>query len=210
MDFFRTFLVRSSSALAPQIDSDALLREATAKKAEGNINDAIELLRQFWSAEPFGSSGYGVEAYLKLPMYLQHAGRRDDAWHALDLLMRNFRLTTAKENEQVLPMLQSKIYDKMRLFWQREGEPLAAVKYGVLCHLQWLLGLHRQRRKEEFRECARRETIEAVIEPLLRKAQKLHLKARLCDLTTIEVCRLPTFDVDAFTTAIDQLLLKEQ
>lgn len=200
-------LGNSSSATLQQIDSGTLLREATANKAAGNINGAIELLRQFWLAEPFGSSGYGVEAYLKLPMYLQHAGRRDDAWRALSLLMTDYVLSTAKLNDQVLPMVRSEIYDKMRLFWQREGEPSIAVKYGILSHMHWLLGLHHQRRRVELRDCASRDVIENVVKPLLKKAKRLHKQSRLCDLVESEVRKLPSIDVRALEAVIDQITL---
>lgn len=209
MGSFRTFLFGDDSAPDAQpSDSGALLRGATAHKTAGNLNGAIELLKQFWVAEPFGSSGYGVEAYLKLPMYLQHAGRSDEAWSALNALMTGYVFSTAKLNEQVLPMMQSEIYDKMRLFWQREGEDSIAVKYGILSHMHWLLGLQRQRTREELRDCASRETIEGVVKPLLRKAKSLHQTTAVCDLVESEVRKLPNVDVNSLGAGVDQLILK--
>lgn len=208
MGSFRTFLFGDDlEPDAQPIDSGALLRGATARKAAGNVNGAIELLNQFWVAEPFGSSGYGVEAYLKLPMYLQYAGRRDEAWRALNALMTGYVLSTAKLNEQVLPMMQSEIYDKMRLFWQREGEASRAVKYGVLSHMHWLLGLHRQHRRDELRDCASRETVEAVVKPLLKKAKSLHQTTAICKLIESEVRKLPNVDVNSLGAIVDQLIL---
>ena len=94
MGSFRTLLFGDDSTPSAQpIDSGALLREATANKTAGNINGSIELLKRFWVAEPFGSSGYGVEAYLKLPMYLQVAGRRDEAWRTLNVLIADYVLS---------------------------------------------------------------------------------------------------------------------
>jgi hypothetical protein len=104
-------------------------------------------------------------------------------------------------------MMRSDIYDKMRLFWQREGECSVAVKYGILSHMHWLLGLYRQRRREELRDCSSRETIEAVVEPLLKKAKKIQQKSALCDLVESEVLKLPSLDVHLVGGAIDQLLL---
>lgn len=211
MVFFALFLSPGGlSATQQQIDSAALLREATSSKAAGEIKHAIELLRQFWLAEPFGSSGYGVEEYLRLPMYLQHAGRRDDAWGALNALMTDYVLTPTRLNEQCLPMMRAEIYDKMRLFWQREGEPSIAVKYGILSHMHWLLGLHRQRRREELRDCASPEAIESVMKPLLTKAKKIQYKFALCELVKSEVLKLPSLDVHSVGGAIDQLLLAGQ
>lgn len=209
MGFFRIFLGRDddSSPSAGPIDSGALLREATANKAAGNVNGAIELLKRFWIAEPFGSSGYGVEAYLKLPMYLQVAGRRDEAWRTLNVLIADYVLSTPKLNDQVLPMMRSEIYDKMRLFWQREGEASSAVKYGILSHMNWLVGLHRQRRREELRDYASRETIEAVVKPLLKKAKLLHQTTAICDLVESDVRKLPNVDLNSLGDVIDRLVL---
>src|SRR5258706_11179069 len=149
MGFFRSLLGDDRTSNRQPINSGALLTNATAEKADGNINAAIELLKQFWEEQPFASSGYGVEAYLKLPMHLQEAGRGDEAWRTLKTLLSDYVLPNAKLNEQILPMARSDIYDKMRLFCQREGEAQAAIKYGILSHMQWLLGLHNQRRREE-------------------------------------------------------------
>src|ERR1700730_17240440 len=113
---------RNSSSVELPFDSGSLLRAATAKKDAGDLEGAIKLLERFWSEEPFVSSGYPAASYLKLPMYLQKAGRRDDAWRAMNLLMTSYIYPTANQNNQVLPMTRSEIYDKMRLFWQREDE----------------------------------------------------------------------------------------
>jgi hypothetical protein len=207
MGFFRSFLGDDRPPNRQPIDSGALLRNATSEKATGNINGAIELLKQFWEEEPFVSSGYGVEAYLKLPMYLQQAGRGDEAWRTLKILLSDYVLSSAKLNEQTLPMARSDIYDKMRLFWQREGEAQAAIKYGILSHIHWLLGLHYQRRREELRECANRETIEAVVKPLLKKAKSLQYATTICDLVESEVSNIPNVDETSLGVAIDQLVL---
>src|SRR5260370_26155700 len=132
MRFFRILLGNDRTTNRQPIDTSELLRNATAEKARGNINWEIELLKRFWEEEPFALSGFGVEAYLKLPMYLQQAGRSDEAWRTLKKLLSDYVLSGAKQNEQVVPMVQSVIYDKMRLFWQREGKAQAAIKYGIL------------------------------------------------------------------------------
>src|SRR5258707_14181075 len=104
MGFFRQLFGDDRTPNRQPIDSGALLRNATAEKADGNINGAIELLKRFWEEEPFASSGYGVDAYLKLPMYLQQAGRGDEAWRTLKILLSDYVLSSAKLNEQILPM----------------------------------------------------------------------------------------------------------
>lgn len=207
MRFFRTLLGDDRTPNQQPIDSSELLRNATAEKARGNINCAIELLKRFWEEEPFASSGFGVEAYLKLPMYLQQAGQPAEAWRTLKTVLSDYALSEAQQNEPIVPMARSLIYDKMRLFWQREGKAQAAIKYGILSHMQWLLGLDRQHRREEFRDCAKRETIESVVEPLLKKAKCLHYASPIYDLVEAEITRMPGVDENSLGSAIDRLVL---
>ena len=140
-------------------------------------------------------------------MYLQTAGRRDEAWRILTELLASYVLPTEKLNEQVLPMMRSEIYDKMRLFWQREGKASIAIKYGVLAHIHWLIGLHRQQRRRELNDCVSRHTIEAVVKPLAKKAKRLDRTAAICDAVETEARKLPDIDINSLSDVIDRILL---
>src|SRR5262245_45794184 len=125
----RKLLSLLTTSSSPQINDvplggnpDALLRAATAKKDEGQIDTAIQLLRQAYQLIALSSIQYPVETFLRLPLYLQRAGKADEAWAELNKLLTN-GYPNQPASQQLLPMDHYVIYDKMRLFLQREGNP---------------------------------------------------------------------------------------
>jgi len=174
-------------------DPNALLKEATALKKEGNLDAAITKLRQAYDAISTTNVTYDVKPFLRLPMYLQEAGRNDEAWKELNNLLLGF--PNQLKSEEVLPMTHSIIYDKMRLFLQREKKFEKAVLFSVFSYLCWIKGLSLQRRKHELRDCLRRKTIEQAIASDIRKAKLTRLAEQLVDIVERQAERLPDLDL---------------
>lgn len=120
--------------------SGELLTETTKQKDNGNINKAIEILREAYKEMDNENIIYGINPYLRLPMYLQQVGRNDEGWRELNELLIKMNKT---DNREIFPMDSSIIYDKMRLFLQREGKNKLAIKYGIFSYLFWAIGLYR-------------------------------------------------------------------
>src|ERR1035441_609037 len=137
-------------------DPSKLLRKATAQKESGNIEEAIATLRRAYNAISKGQTVYPIETFLRLPAYLQQAGHRDEAWQAYQKLLTEGCPLQLKMAD-LIPMYQSAIYDKMRLFLQREGSPIPAVAYGILSHCSFAVGLYRQNRKAKLQSYVRSE-----------------------------------------------------
>lgn len=120
-------------------DPDILLKKATSKKKEGDFDNAIKLLKLAYKEISKGPMVYPVDTFLRLPLYLQAAKRNDEAWREF-----NFLLTKGYPNQmsdlEFIPMDHSIIYDKMRLFLQREGKPELAIKFGIFSFLSWAIG----------------------------------------------------------------------
>ena len=111
-----------------------LLKMATEKRNAGDINAAIELLRKAYVEIGNDSIVYSVSTFLRLPLYLQQAGHTDEAWREFNLLLtRGFPKQVT--NPALLPMEHCQIYDKMRLFLQREKKFDLAVRFGVLSYI---------------------------------------------------------------------------
>ena len=169
--------------------ADKLLRMATEYKTD-DINKAIDYLKKAYIEIAKTKTEYSVETFLRLPLYLQEANKSNEA-----LIEFNNLLNNGYPNEHrikiLIPMHQARIYDKLRLFWQREKQPVKAISYGVYSILLDALGLYRQKRKEELNFIKDKAHIIDRIIPLYKKAQKLDLIDKAADLILTELQKLP-------------------
>lgn len=184
-----------------------LLKMATEKKESGNVDEAIELLRKAYTAIGNDHIVYSVSTFLRLPLYLQKAGRNDEAWREFNLLLTRV-YPNQIQNVELLPMEHSQIYDKMRLFLQRENKYDLAIRFGISSFISWAVGLHRQKRKSELKEYIERENIEVTVIALLRKAKKLKLKDKLTEVVESETKTLPDIDFADLGYKIDEIVLQ--
>lgn len=92
-------------------------------------------------------------------------------------------------------MTHSIIYDKMRLFLQREKKFEKAVLFSMFSYLCWIKGLSLQRRKRELKDCLRRKAIEQAIASDIRKAKLTRLSEQLVDIVARQTGRLPDLDL---------------
>lgn len=187
-------------------DPDKYLREATAKKKAGDVDGAIESLREAYKIISKTSINYTIDPYLRLPLYLQQAGKNDEAWSEFNRLIVEGYPNQMKIRE-LIPMDHSAIYDKMRLFLQRENKPIESVKFGVLSHLSWGLGLYYQERKKELKTHISKSSIEAMLEGLLKKAKKPELRSELAKIITLEIKEFPKIDLANIGRKVDQAVL---
>lgn len=122
------------------VDCGELLRQATSHKESGDWDAAVKCLYQFKRMAETDSTVYPIETHLRLPLYLQAAGRFNDAIAEFNLLLNNAKAQKAKEYAhqpvRVQTMLWhsdlSIVYDKMRLAYQREGLPDEVARYRKL------------------------------------------------------------------------------
>ena len=169
-----------SVGFATNPKADAALRRATELKQAGRISEAIEELINFQRHAKAGNVLYPVESYLRLPMYLQAAGRRDEAWEQFYQLLKE-GYPKQLPNEGVRLAEKSAIYDKMRLFLQRDKNPLLAVHFGVLCYASWLAALFKQSRLDELVKEQSPEKMQLKLDGLLAKAKRPDLRESLND-----------------------------
>ncbi len=188
-------------------DPDKLLREATAKKKDGDMDGAIESLREAYKTISKTSVNYTIDPFLRLPLYLQQAGKNDEAWSEFNRLLVEGYPNQMKIRE-LIPMNHSAIYDKMRLFLQRENKPRESVKFGVFAYLSWGLGLHYQERKKELRTHISKSSIVAMLEGLLKKAKMPHLKNELVKIVMLEIKEVPNINLANIGKQIDQIVLR--
>lgn len=186
-------------------DPSKILKEATAAKKTGNIDEAISLLRKAYKTIPRGPFDYDIKTFLRLPLYLQEANRPEEAWDEFNNLLKKSS-DEQSDYPELIPMSHSLIYDKMRLFSQREGRNTEAVKYGIFSHFSWATGLFLQKRNDEFKDCTTAETLENLVAGLLKKAKKENLTNKLSNTLKHEIKNIPNIKFDSLGKCIENVL----
>ena len=202
-----TQLFNNQPAKTETFSASDLLKMATEKRDAGDLDEAVELLRKAYAEIGNDYVSYSVSTFLRLPLYLQQTGRNDEAWREFNLLLtRGF--PNQIQNLELLPMEHCQIYDKMRLFLQREKKFDLAVRFGLWSYISWAVGLHRQKRKAELEGYIDRDNIEENVVALLKKAKKLNLKDELVDVVEAETKALPNIDFGKLGRKIDEIVLR--
>lgn len=103
-------------------------------------------------------------------------------------------------------MDNSAIYDKMRLFLQRENRMSESVKMGVLSYISWGIGLYYQKREQELKEYMSEPSIVTMIEGLLIRANIIDCKLELINLVIQEISKLPTINMAGVGKEVDKIV----
>ena len=101
-----------------------LLKDATAKKKD-DIDGAIECLKEAYKlSEKKEDYALGLQSYLRLPKYLLLAGKSDDAYGQLSLLLSH---GYPWQNKKMLMWDHSEIYKAMSQQLEKENKYLDAI-----------------------------------------------------------------------------------
>jgi len=183
-----------------------LLQKAAAEKKSGEIDDAIETLYEAYKEISRTSINYGINHFLRLPLYLQQANRTDEAWREFNrLLVEGY--PNQVRTPALLSMDHAVIYDKMRLFLQREQRAQEAVKFGIFSYLLWAIGIHKQSRRQELRTYMAKNAIKTMLLELLKKAKMEDLYPELQDIFNKHVKTFPRINFPLLGRDINRLLL---
>jgi len=171
----------------------------------GDMANAIEYVRTAYELIADDFVAYPVDTFLKLPMYLQKAGRNDEAWSYFNNLIINGYPNQVGGG--VTYMDHSKIYDKMRLFLQREKKADRAVRFGVWSYICWGRGLFAQKRWSELRGFFDEDSIRAALEPLLKKAKRLDVMDLLVISIVESTKEVSEIDLRIIGDNVDELVM---
>lgn len=172
------------SAIDLQISD--LSKKATQLSKHNDLDSAINCLQQANDLMAKASLIYTIESRLRLPIYLQQAGRYTEAKAEFEnLLMAAHSQTTLEFPrlhgvELVRPVAyrKSAIMDKMRLAAQREGDFLPACYFAVLSLAAHAVGRHYQSPEFDASAFYSDETKwEKAVANLLKKAGLGYLQA---------------------------------
>ena len=194
----------ASPSVSPElVEADKLLKEATTKKKSRDINGAIKALRDSYKILNENSMLYPIQTYLRLPLYLQEAGRSDEAWNEFNQLIMWVN-TKPRYSPEVTPMDLSIIWDKMRLHLQREGKNDYAVQFAVWSYVAWAVGLYMQKREDELEAYKAEINIQKALETCLRKANKEFLTDRLVKVILDSLNNLPIVDYKEIAKTVQE------
>ncbi len=189
---------------------NTLLTDATVKKDNGAIDEAIELLQKAYDEIAKTDIDYGVNTFLRLPLYLQAAKRNDEAWREFNLLLtigypNRLQIPGVRENDEAI------IYDKMRLFLHREGNNILAIRYGILSYLSDTLSRYISQDRDDYfkaqyKNWISKDTYEEIILKLLKKAQKGDKLQEICNVVQNWINVIPTEDMLVVEEAVTKIL----
>ena len=182
--------VKSSIGMGTDDTIQRLLKEASQKKRDGDIDGAIVLLEAAYKELDKHSWGFPIEVYLRLPLYLQESDKKDEAWKEFNRLVLWVN-SKPRYSREGTPMELSAIWDKMRLFLQREGKNDYAVQFAVWSYLSWAVGLYMQKREDELEAYEAETNIRKALKTSLHKADKEFLTARLVKIILGALNNLP-------------------
>ncbi|WP_322080250.1 hypothetical protein [Burkholderia cenocepacia] len=118
---------------AKDIETSALLREATRLSDTGDLDKAIACLQETHRRMAISPVSYPVETWLRLPLYLQKAGRFAEAMDEFAKLVANTPTRIAREQPHLSAAKHEKfvkqdiaiIEGKIRLASEREAKTKA-------------------------------------------------------------------------------------
>jgi hypothetical protein len=133
-----------------QLKADELFKQASTRKDQGDLEGAIRLVRSAYDEICRANAMFPIELFLRLPMYLQQAGRPREAWQEFhDLLFEGYPNQT--KDVSLRAHDRSKIFEKMRLFLEADGKPEVATVFGVFSRVSKGISLHYEGRGRELR-----------------------------------------------------------
>lgn len=185
--------------------SAKLLKEVTRLKKSGRLDEAIETLKKAYHEIEREGGGHTMSTYLRLPMLLQQAGRPDDAWEEYNRLLLSDP-TGSGVSRELTPMHHSQVYDKMRLFLQREGKTELAVGHGLMSAISWATGLYYQKRMSELASMLEDENLENVVVPLLRKAKLPNAAPSVVRVLRAALEQVPKVDVQGMVDEVQRAM----
>lgn len=119
--------------LFPRNDNDQKISELNKQATQyssSDINKAIECLEVVWELIPNAMMNYGAKGYVRLPKFLQQAGRFDEAKQKFNelILLADYHAEQASKTHDLKEfycpfckeLFLSEVYDAMRIVYKRE------------------------------------------------------------------------------------------
>ncbi len=113
-----------------------LFKDATAASYEDSAR-AVVLFHEACEQAALSGRDFGIDVFLRLPRYLQECGRSDEGWREFNNLLTT-GYPNMPEGDRNQYYREAAIYDKMRLFLQREKRFATAVTFGAKSIIRYI------------------------------------------------------------------------
>jgi hypothetical protein len=192
----------SHGAPPKQTRADEWLKEAAALKDADDVDGAIKLLKRAFEEIRRENVLYSVETFLRLPVYLQRAGKMKDAWQEFNhLLFKGY--PNQPKDEAILAIDRAKIFEKMRVFLERDGRADVGAVYGVFHLVCKGIALHKEQRQRELRSSFSKTACADCIHELKKHPGNLGPLQPVRDAIVEELGRYPDVDFEMLGKRID-------
>jgi len=194
-----------SSSTAGRIRADDLLKQASDAKEQGDLESAIRLLRDAYDEVCRANAMFPVEDFLRLPMYLQQAGRSREAWQEFsDLLFQGY----PNQSRDVILVAKdrAKIFDRMRQFMEMGGKKDVAQVFGVFSLVCKGISLYHEGRTRELKTWFSKSACTEFVKELKAYTGNLGKLQGVQYAVVGELDEYPTIDFDLLAQRIDVTL----
>lgn len=214
------------------MDDRSIIKEASDLKKAGDINGAI--LKLYLICKP-GTKTTPCDECLRLPLYLQQAGRSDEAW----AILNEYLYFEQPKNDVYSIHFIAKLYDKMRMLLQKKGNHKRAIHFGIMHHIYLLRSAYKNikvhvdniskftssrydphdienivrinrdakaREKKHIINLSSKDKIKSVIMPLLKKGKFDSCYEDINNIVMIWVEKLPLCNDKDYSDRIDAVL----
>jgi len=194
-----------SDKLKNNLDPDRpweVLKVATQYAKKQEYDTAIQILRGAFDEMARRGDPYELDARLRLPRYLQKAGRNDEAWGELNKLTHEFGFKVGDPYFNFF-----RIHDAMRIFLQREKKFDWAVCHAAWSHLDHIMALSGDPySSDKLREFCSMSFITQKMRPHLKKAKAESLSSEVCGIIKKHAEKLRKADAAYMVKEIGDLL----
>lgn len=186
---------------------DGWLREAGEHKDANDFDGAIKLLERALEEIKRENVAYQVDAFLRLPSYLQQAGRTREAWQEFNKLLLGGYPNQPRDGGRVM-LDRARILEKMRHFLDRDGKSDIGTVYKTLGQVCEGVGQCRDDRKREVLSRFAKTTCQEMASELRKYTGNLGPLQDLRPILVEELGKWPDLDFERMGGRIDAVFAK--
>ena len=189
-----------------RLKADGLFKQASVHRDQGDLEAAIRLLREAYDEVRRANALFPVDSFLRLPIYLQQAGKSREAWQEFNnLLFKGY--PNQPRDITLIAQDRTKIFDKMRLFLEAENKHDVAEVFGIFTRVCKGISLFLEGRTRELKTWFNKSACADFVHGLKAYQGNLGKLQGIQYAVVGELDEYPNIDFDLLAQRIDVTLL---